>query len=99
VNAASFFFGTVYNGFWKGVHMANVAVLTDSCASIPEQILERLHIRTVACYIHRGQKILRDPVTIQRDEFLRWLITARCLSTTASPGPGTAGLCYYPLES
>lgn len=77
VNDASFFFETVYNGFWKGVHMANVAVLTDLCASIPEQILERLHIRTVACYIHRGQEILRDLVTIRRDEFLRRLITAR----------------------
>ncbi len=68
--------------------MANVAVLTDSCASIPEGLLERLHIHTVAYYIHRGQEILRDLVTIQREEFLRWMMTARFLSTTASPGPG-----------
>lgn len=68
--------------------MANVAVLTDSCASIPEDLLERLHIRTVAYYIHRGQEILRDLVTIQRQEFLHWLMTARSLPTTASPGPG-----------
>lgn len=67
--------------------MANVAVLTDSCASIPEDLLERLHIRTVAYYIHRGQEILRDLVTIQREEFLRWLMTARSLPTTACPGP------------
>lgn len=67
--------------------MTNVAVLTDSCASIPEDLLERLHIRTVAYYIHRGQEILRDLVTIQRDEFLRWLMTARSLPTTACPGP------------
>lgn len=68
--------------------MATVAVLTDSCASIPEDLLERLHIRTVAYYIHRGQEILRDLVTIQRQEFLHWLMTARSLPTTASPGPG-----------
>lgn len=67
--------------------MTNVAVLTDSCASIPEDLLEHLHIRTVAYYIHRGQEILRDLVTIQRDEFLRWLMTARSLPTTACPGP------------
>jgi DegV family protein with EDD domain len=67
--------------------MANVAVLTDSCSSIPQDMLECLHIRTVAYYIHRGEEVLRDLVTIQRDEFLQWLITARFLPKTASPGP------------
>lgn len=68
--------------------MTQVAVLTDSCASIPEEMLKRLNIHTVAYYIHRGQEVLRDLVTIQREEFLRWLMTARFLPTTASPGPG-----------
>jgi len=68
--------------------MGNVAVLTDSCASIPEELLKHLNIHTVAYYIHRGQEVLRDLVTIQRDEFLRWMLTARFLPTTASPGPG-----------
>jgi DegV family protein with EDD domain len=68
--------------------MPNVAVLTDSTASIPEDLLEHLQIYTVPYYIHRGQEALRDLVTIQREEFLRWLITARFLPTTASPGPG-----------
>jgi DegV family protein with EDD domain len=86
-----------YNGMRKGVHMANVAVLTDSCASIPEELLERLHIRTVSYYIHRGQEVLRDLVTIQREEFLRWLITARFLPTTASPGPGDYFEAYKQL--
>ncbi len=66
----------------------NVAVLTDSTASIPEAMLQELDIRTVAYYIHRGQEVLRDLVTIQREEFLNWLITAKVLPTTASPGPG-----------
>lgn len=77
--------------------MADVAVLTDSCASIPEDLLERLHIRTVAYYIHRGQEILRDLVTIQREEFLRWMMTARSLPTTASPGPGDYFEAYKSL--
>lgn len=68
--------------------MPNVAVLTDSCASIPEAIIKALNIHWVAYYIHRGQEVLRDLVTIQRDEFLRWLETAKILPTTASPGPG-----------
>jgi len=68
--------------------MSNVAVVTDSCASIPEELMKQLNIRAVAYYIHRGQEVLRDLVTIQRDEFIRWLMTARSLPTTASPGPG-----------
>lgn len=68
--------------------MAKVAVLTDSTASIPENLLKELDIHTVAYYIHRGQEVLRDLVTIQRQEFLNWLATAKVLPTTASPGPG-----------
>ncbi|MGE5251574.1 MAG: DegV family protein [Bacteroidota bacterium] len=68
--------------------MPPVAVLTDSVASLPEEIIQQLNIRTVAYYIHRGEEILRDLVTIQREEFLRWLMTAHFLPTTASPGPG-----------
>lgn len=68
--------------------MSKVAVLTDSVASIPETLLKSLDIHTVAYYIHRGKETLRDLVTIQRDEFLRWLEKAEVLPTTASPGPG-----------
>jgi DegV family protein with EDD domain len=68
--------------------MPKVAVVTDSVASIPDKFIQELDIRWVAYYIHRGKEILRDLVTIQRDEFLEWLVTARTLPTTASPGPG-----------
>jgi len=68
--------------------MSNVAVVTDSTACIPETMLKELNIYVVAYYIHRGKEVLRDLVTIQRDEFLRWLPTAASLPTTASPGPG-----------
>ncbi len=68
--------------------MSNIAVLTDSTASIPEAVMKNLHITTVAYYIHRGQEVLRDLITIQRDEFLNWLPAAKVLPTTAAPGPG-----------
>lgn len=68
--------------------MSAVAIVTDSTASIPESLLDELHIHVVAYYIHRGKEVLRDLVTIQRDEFLRWLPAATTLPTTASPGPG-----------
>jgi DegV family protein with EDD domain len=68
--------------------MPNVAIVTDSVASIPEALLKELNIQSVAYYLHRGQEVLRDLVTVQRDEFLRWLETAKTLPSTASPGPG-----------
>jgi DegV family protein with EDD domain len=68
--------------------MSQVAVVTDSCASIPENLLEQMGIQTVAFYIHRGQEVLRDLISIQRDELLHWLPAASVLPTTASPGPG-----------
>jgi DegV family protein with EDD domain len=68
--------------------MPTVAVVTDSCASIPESLVETLKIRWAPYYVHRGREALRDLVTIQRDDFYRWLPTAGELPKTASPGPG-----------
>jgi fatty acid kinase fatty acid binding subunit len=68
--------------------MSNVAIVTDSCASIPESLLQALKIHWVPYYIHRGKEVLRDLVTAQRESFYQWLPTARELPTTASPGPG-----------
>ena len=79
--------------------MGNIAVLTDSVASIPEHLIENLQIHTVAYYIHRGTEVLRDLVTVQREEFLRWLSTARFFPTTASPGPGDYFEAYKKLAS
>jgi len=68
--------------------MSRVAIVTDSCASIPESLLLSLKIHWVPYYIHRGQEVLRDLVTAPRESFYRWLPTARELPQTASPGPG-----------
>lgn len=77
--------------------MARVAIVTDSVVSIPEQLLASLNIHWVAYYIHRGGEVLRDLLTIQRDEFFRWLATAKELPTTASPGPGDYFQMYEKL--
>lgn len=68
--------------------MMNVAIVTDSTASIPEKLLEDLRVNVVSYYIHRGDEVLRDLVTIQREAFYNWLPNARELPKTASPGPG-----------
>ena len=68
--------------------MPIVGVLTDSCASIPEVLIEELRIEVVPYYVHQGVETLRDLVDVQRGEFFRWLSTARELPKTANPGPG-----------
>ncbi len=77
--------------------MSNVAIVTDSCASIPESILDTLNIYWVPYYIHRGTEVLRDLVTIQRQAFYSWLPTAKELPLTASPGPGEYLTMYQSL--
>jgi len=79
--------------------MSKLAVVTDSCASIPESLLETLNIHWVPYYIHRGKQVLRDLATIQRDVFYKWLPTATQLPTTASPGPGDYLEMYQKLAS
>lgn len=68
--------------------MPKIAVVTDSVASLPDALIDSLNIHWVPYYIYRGREVLRDLVTIQREEFYRWLPTAEVLPQTASPGPG-----------
>jgi DegV family protein with EDD domain len=68
--------------------LENIAIVTDSAASIPEALLAELKIHCVPYYIHHGNKAWRDLATIQRDEFYAWLPSVDELPTTASPGPG-----------
>jgi len=80
--------------------MTNVpktAIVTDTTACIPAQMRDELCIHEVAYYIHKGNTILRDLLTVQREEFLRWLPTAEKLPTTASPGPGDYLTTYQKL--
>ena len=77
--------------------MPKVAVVTDSCASIPESIVEALGIRWVPYYIHMAGQTLRDLVTAKRDSFYQALLTIKRLPTTASPGPGDYVQTYQEL--
>ncbi|MCE5207229.1 MAG: DegV family protein [Chloroflexi bacterium] len=79
--------------------MSKIAIVTDSVASIPDPMIEKLNIHTVAYYIHRGQEVLRDLVTIKRDEFFTWMKGAKEIPQTASPGPGDYLTLYEKLAS
>lgn len=77
--------------------MANVAIVTESVASIPESLMDSLNIHWVPLYIHRGTEVLRDLVTVQREEFYQWMMTARELPKTATPGLGEFMQMYRTL--
>jgi DegV family protein with EDD domain len=68
--------------------MSKVAVVTDSVACIPENLLNDLKIHTIPFYIHRGSEALLDLVNIGRETFYKWLPTTNVLPKTANPGPG-----------
>jgi DegV family protein with EDD domain len=65
-----------------------IGVLTDSTASIPEELARNLGIQIVPYYVHRGLETLRDMVDIEPTELAEWLTTATKLPTTSNPGPG-----------
>jgi DegV family protein with EDD domain len=80
-----------------GAFMPRLAIVTDSTTSIPERLLHELKINTVPYYIHRGNEVLRDLVSVDRQSFYQWLPNATQLPTTASPGPGDYITMYQHL--
>jgi DegV family protein with EDD domain len=79
--------------------MPQVAVVTDSVASIPDALVEEYQIHWAPYYIHRGQEVLRDLVTVYPKTFYAWLDTAVTLPTTAAPGPGDYQQIYEKLAA
>ena len=65
-----------------------VGVLTDTTASIPEELARELGIEIVPYYVHRGLETLRDMVDVGPVEFAEWLKGATKLPTTSNPAPG-----------
>jgi fatty acid kinase fatty acid binding subunit len=65
-----------------------IAVVTDTCASIPLELVKSLQIELVPYYLHHGFETLRDVEEVSPDEFYSWLPGADRLPTTANPGAG-----------
>ncbi len=65
-----------------------VGILTDTTASIPEKLTQKLGIEVVPYYVHRGLDTLRDMVDVKPGEFAEWLKGATQLPTTSNPAPG-----------
>lgn len=65
-----------------------VAVVTDSCASVPSDMAEELKITVVPYFVHTTNGALRDGVDMPPDDFYNWLKTAPDWPTTANPSAG-----------
>ncbi len=65
-----------------------VAILTDSCASIPADLANKLNIEIVSYYVSRGTETTQDLEATARAKVLKWLENTPEFPKTATPGPG-----------
>jgi DegV family protein with EDD domain len=64
-----------------------VAVVTDSSADLPDEVLDRHHIALVPLQVVFGESTFRDRVELKPEEFYRRLRTSAELPTTSQPAP------------
>lgn len=67
----------------------NIAIVTDSTCDLPVDVVKRLGITVVPCYINMDGKSFLDGVDITREEFYRRLPDSHPHPTTSAPGTGT----------
>lgn len=71
--------------------MLQVAVITDSTASLPEEMYARYRITVVPYYVHFAGRVARDMLDVKPAEFSTYLMTLsekEEFPKTANPGPG-----------
>ncbi len=78
--------------------MAQVRIVTDSLADIPDDIARELDIMRVPCYIHFGEESYRDRVDLSSAEFYRKLTSGNIIPTTSQASPATFTEVYSQLS-
>jgi len=68
--------------------MSRVAVVTDSVANLPPELVERYSITVIPLLVAFGQKVFRDGVDMRPDQFYRRLREDKHLPTTSTPSMG-----------
>lgn len=76
-----------------------VAIVTDSAADLPEELLTSLDIHTVPVRIHFGEKSYLDKVSLDTSEFYRMMAESEVHPTTSQPPPGDFRRLYQILAS
>lgn len=80
--------------------MRKIAIVTDSTAYIPKDLVEKYQIQVVPLRVHWGPETYHDGVDIQPAEFYERLKTDRVVPTTAAPSIGDFQQVYQKaLES
>ncbi len=71
--------------------MNRVGILTDTTASIPQYLVDELHIEIVPYHVMRGAENLRDAIDVKPAAFANYLLSLKNdakLPTTSFPSPG-----------
>jgi DegV family protein with EDD domain len=74
-----------------------VKIVTDSTADLPLEITRELGITVVPVYLRFGEKVYRDGVDIECDEFYRRLTESSVLPNTSQPTPDDFASVYTRL--
>lgn len=70
------------------MRMQSIAIVTDSTASLPPDVRERLGISVIPLNLLWGEEVLKDGVDIDPSTFYRRLQTAKVMPTTSQPSAG-----------
>lgn len=65
-----------------------VIVVTDSCAAVPQAMVDELGIEVVPYHVHTTLGTLLDGMDMSPDDFYAWIKTAPQWPTTANPSAG-----------
>ena len=77
--------------------MSNVAIVTDSTAYIPTDLVKKYNITVAPQILIWGDKTYEDGVDIQPDEFYRQLKTAKVMPSTSQVSPATMQTLFNQL--
>jgi DegV family protein with EDD domain len=79
--------------------MRNVRIVTDSTCDLPRSICDELGIVVVPLNVHFGDKVYRDGVDLDSDQFFELLATSQNLPKTSQPATGLFEETYNRLAA
>ena len=68
--------------------MGSVALVTDSTAYLPAELVDRHQITVVPLYVRFGEEVFRDNVDMTPDQFYARLATTKVMPATSQPSAG-----------
>ncbi len=78
--------------------MSTVALVTDSTAYLPPELIERYHITVVPLYVRFGEEVFRDGVDMTPEQFYARLRTSPVMPATSQPSAGDFLQAYRRLQ-